>query len=68
MHFEGVSPRQYMNFFCSRGDRKDGNGKVIKNTIHPRHKVAREYLDSYQDFEAKIVIELRSRGLISEED
>jgi len=68
MHFEGVSPRQYMNFFCLRGDRKDDDGKVIKNTIHPRHKVAREYLDSYQDFEKKIISELQRRGYIDTED
>jgi len=65
MHFEGVSPRQYMDFFCLRGDRKDKNGKVIKNTIHPRHKVAREYLNTYQEFEIKIVQALRERGIIS---
>jgi len=65
MHFEGVSPKQYMNFFCSRGDRKDKNGKAIKNTIHPRHKVAREYLNTYQEFEVKIVQALRDRGIIS---
>ncbi len=66
MHFEGVSPKQYMNFFCSRGDRKDKNGKAIKNTIHPRHKVAREYLDNYQTFENRIVKALRDRGIISD--
>ncbi len=66
MHFEGVSPKQYMNFFCSRGDRKDKKGKAIKNTIHPRHKVAREYLNTYQEFEVKIVQALRNRGIISE--
>lgn len=65
-HFEGVSPKQYMNFFCSRGDRKDKDGKVIKNTIHPRHKVAREYLDNYQTFEKRIVKALKDRGIISQ--
>lgn len=67
MHFEGVSPKQYMNFFCSRGDRKDAAGKVIKNTIQPRHKVAREYLDTYRDFEKKIVSNLSDLGMISAE-
>lgn len=68
IHFEGVSPRQYMNFFCLRGERKDENGIVIKNTIHPRHKVAREYLDDYRKFEVKIVQTLKTRGLIEEVD
>jgi len=67
MHFEGVSPKQYMNFFCSRGDRKDSKGKVIKNTIHPRLKVAREYLDSYRDFEKKIISNLNELGIINNE-
>ncbi|VAW57653.1 deoxycytidylate deaminase-related protein [hydrothermal vent metagenome] len=64
LHFEGVSPRQYMSFFCSKGDKKDSKGKVIKNTIHPRHKVAREYLDSYQDFEKKVVSDIKAKNLI----
>ncbi len=67
MHFEGVSPKQYMNFFSLRGDRKNKEGKVIKNTIQPRSKVTCEFLNTYQEFETKIVSMLNKRGFINKD-
>lgn len=64
MHFEGVSPKQYINFFFLRGERKDKEGNSIKKTIIPSHKVAQEYLDSYRDFEKKVIKNLDELGLI----
>jgi len=68
MHFEGVSPKQYISFFGLRGDRKDENGEVIKNTIIPAHKVSQEYLDNYREFEIKVLSNLNKLGLISNEE
>lgn len=67
MHFEGVSPKQYMSFFCLRGSRKDQNGDVVKDTIIPAHKVAQEYLDNYREFEKKVIKNLDGLGLIPED-
>lgn len=54
IHFEGVAPRQYLNFF-KMTKRKDDFGKVI--TIAPINapKAVGEYLDDYFAFEAKVV-------------
>ncbi|CAG0995491.1 hypothetical protein RHDC4_02792 [Rhodocyclaceae bacterium] len=53
IHFEGVAPRQYLNLFKQHGERKD-NGVAIADT-DDLEKVVPEYLDDYQDFEAKVV-------------
>jgi deoxycytidylate deaminase len=54
LHFEGVSPRQYQNFFLPKSDRKE-NGKAISTALHSSGKVSPEYLDSYVDFELKVL-------------
>lgn len=55
IHFEGVSPRQYMNMFNPSGERKDNKGKAIRVNINDADKKVPEYLDSYKDYELKVV-------------
>lgn len=58
IHFEGVTPRQYLNFF-SMTKRKDGKtGEVIKIMPREAPKSVGEYLDNYRDFEVKVVEKL----------
>lgn len=64
IHFEGISPKQYLNFFGLQGARKNNDGKAIKNTIYPAIKIRQEYLDDYRDFEKKIVQTMDARNLI----
>ena len=59
LHFEGVAPRQFHNMFRA-SDRKNDAGKFIPLRIHEADKAMPEYLDSYQDFEAKAVEFLES--------
>lgn len=54
LHFEGVAPRQFHNMFKAQG-RKDANGKFVAIQIQQADKLVPEYLDGYQDFEAKVV-------------
>ncbi|MFM7012276.1 MAG: anti-phage dCTP deaminase [Betaproteobacteria bacterium] len=54
LHFEGVSPRKFQNFFRAAG-RKDSLGRFVKIHARTADKVIPEYLDNYQDFEAKTV-------------
>jgi deoxycytidylate deaminase len=58
IHFEGVAPRQYLNLFRQHGERKS-NGVAVENS-GDLEKVVPEYLDDYQDFEAKVVTHLTS--------
>jgi hypothetical protein len=54
LHFEGVAPRQFNHMFRAV-NRKDGAGKFIAIKPNQAEKVLPEYLDNYQDFEAKAV-------------
>jgi deoxycytidylate deaminase len=54
LHFEGVSPRQFHNMFRAV-TRKNSEGKFVPIKIQEADKVVPEYLDGYQDFEAKAV-------------
>jgi deoxycytidylate deaminase len=54
LHFEGVSPRQFQSFFRA-ADRKGKDGKFIRILPRTADKAIPEYLDNYQDFEAKAV-------------
>jgi deoxycytidylate deaminase len=54
LHFEGVAPRQFHNMFRATG-RKDGSGKFVPIRVQQADKAVPEYLDNYQDFEAKAV-------------
>ncbi|GAB3464444.1 anti-phage dCTP deaminase [Massilia terrae] len=59
IHFEGVTPRQYLNFFHMTR-RKDGSGDVIKIMPREAPKSVSEYLDNYFDFETKVVERLNA--------
>jgi deoxycytidylate deaminase len=59
-HFEGVAPRQYLNLFKARGERKSG-GKGINVKPSDSMPVLPEYLDSWIDVEAKVVEDLKNR-------
>lgn len=54
LHFEGVSPRQFHGMFRAIS-RKNKEGVFIPIKILEADKVVPEYLDNYQDFEAKAV-------------
>jgi deoxycytidylate deaminase len=59
IHYEGLHPRQYINFFLARSERKEKSGKAIKTQVYRANKVAPQYLDSYFDFESKVVEHLQ---------
>lgn len=59
IHFEGISPRQYLNFF-KMTVRKDDNGRVVQIVPSGAEKSVTEYLDDYRDFESKVVDHLES--------
>lgn len=52
IHFEGVSPRKFSNFFQA-GSRKNKDGTVLRIHVRDAKKSLPEYLDNYQGFEAK---------------
>ncbi|MDN6883829.1 anti-phage dCTP deaminase [Variovorax sp. CAN2819] len=59
LHFEGVAPRQFGNMFRAV-NRKDSSGKFIPIETRTAEKFLPEYIDSYQDFEAKAVQHLEN--------
>ena len=61
-HFEGVAPRQYLSLFFSKDERKE-EGKAVSNTPNEAMPSVPEYLDSWVDFEAKVVQHLRDFGV-----
>ncbi len=59
IHFEGVAPKQYLHFFQMTKRKDDAQGRVIKIMPRDAPKVVTEYLDSYRDFELKIIQKLK---------
>ncbi|MFI7866615.1 MULTISPECIES: anti-phage dCTP deaminase [Ectopseudomonas] len=53
--FEGVSPRKYSSFFFGRGERKDEHGLAVEIIKTDAKHIGVEFLDSYQDIEARVV-------------
>jgi deoxycytidylate deaminase len=53
--FEGVSPRKYSSFFFGRGERKDERGLAVDVMKTDAKHIGVEFLDSYQDIEARVV-------------
>ncbi|MGR1219621.1 anti-phage dCTP deaminase [Metapseudomonas otitidis] len=53
--FEGVSPRKYSSFFFGRGERKDEQGLAVEVIKTDARHIGVEFLDSYQDIEARVV-------------
>lgn len=61
LHFEGVAPRQYMNLFEFTGERKSDGKMVVKNSKETIPALA-EFVDSWVDFETKVVEHLTKLG------
>lgn len=59
-HFEGVAPRQYLNVFQAKGERKS-KGKGIITAPNQALPVLPEYLDPWTEVEAKVVEDLKQR-------
>ncbi len=57
MAFEGVSPKRYISFFTA-GERKNNEGSATKQKISESSQVDSLYLDSYTDYETKVIAEL----------
>lgn len=55
INFEGVAPTRYSKFFGYHQERKDDFGRPIKYPIEQAHHVDTQYLDSYLEYELKVV-------------
>ena len=60
VHFEGISPRAYIDMFQQHGERKDDDGKYHEGNNDDPKKIP-EYLDPYRDFEARAVANFKRR-------
>lgn len=60
IHFEGVTPRQYLNFFQMTKRKNSATGVVIKIMPKDAPKAVGEFLDNYRSFEAKVVQRIKS--------
>ena len=54
-NFEGVSPMRYSKFFSYNQKRKDSKGEIISYTVIDSGHVDPQHLDSYGEYELKIV-------------
>ena len=65
IHFEGVAPARYHQFFQAPDGRKNKGGEAVP---YPRGegKVAPQLLDSYIDYEKKVTEILSGKGLVSD--
>jgi deoxycytidylate deaminase len=64
IHFEGVAPRQYAAMFRPSGERKTKDGMAVRVAPVEKEKSLPEYLDSYRDFESKVVEHWKQMGAI----
>lgn len=60
-NFEGVSPKRYAKFFGYNQPRKDQQGKSISYTVIDSDHVDPQYLDSYVDYESRVVKEVMQK-------
>lgn len=61
-HYDGVSPKRYDDFFKYRHERKNSDGTVKTiNSMDVPH-VSQVHLDSYIEYELKIVGDLKNKG------
>ncbi len=60
-NFEGVAPKRYAKFFGYNRKRKDAQGKPINYSIEESYHVDTQYLDSYGDYESKVIQNLKSK-------
>lgn len=63
LHFEGVSPRQYQNFFYRKNERKDKRGNAIFLQGPGLSKVKPQLLDDYRSLESKVTAFLQDQGI-----
>jgi deoxycytidylate deaminase len=54
-NFEGVSPKRYAKFFGYNQKRKSDDGRVISHTVVNSGHVDPQHLDSYGEYELKVV-------------
>jgi len=57
--FEGASPRRYSRFFSINRPRKDSGGKAKAYKIRESGHVDPQHLDSYVDYESKVISNLK---------
>lgn len=62
LHFEGVSPKRYMDLFFAEG-RKDEHGKGKKWIGRAASKKIPEYLEAYPALESRVVKHLDDTGM-----
>src|SRR5450830_62661 len=67
IHFEGVAPRQYLNFFMMTKRKEKDIGTVIKIVPRDAPKAVSQYLDDYRTFETKVVKRLTEPNLVLKE-
>lgn len=60
-NFEGVAPKRYAKFFGYNRKRKDSQGKPITYSIEESYHVDTQYLDSYADYESKVINNVRGK-------
>ncbi|MCA7001167.1 anti-phage dCTP deaminase [Dickeya solani] len=60
-NFEGVAPKRYAKFFGYNRKRKDDAGKPITYSIEESYHVDTQYLDSYGDYESKVISNVRTK-------
>jgi deoxycytidylate deaminase len=53
IHFEGVSPRQYLFLFAASGDRKDSMGRAVMNQSVTAEKIVPQLIDGYRVLETR---------------
>lgn len=62
-NFEGVAPKRYAKFFGYSKKRKDSEGKPIVYRIEESYHVDSQYLDSYGDYESRVVKRVKEQYL-----
>jgi deoxycytidylate deaminase len=67
LHFEGISPRQYQNFFFPKSERKDTLGRAVQVQRGQGTKVIAKLLDDYRDLETKVLTHLSTAAKIPDE-
>ncbi|MCU7838658.1 MAG: deoxycytidylate deaminase [Candidatus Thiodiazotropha sp. (ex Troendleina suluensis)] len=63
IHFEGVAPRKYQDFFLSNSDKKNNDGTLKLNELYELKQKIHPYLDSYRTIESKVSEHLKEKGL-----
>lgn len=67
IHFEGIAPNRYHQFFKAPTKRKDKFGKLVTVSVREAPKIAPQYLDKYFDLESKVAQHINSVGINCDE-